>query len=86
MITSGEGGWSAWLETHSGGAGGGSTRSLPGIDGCILEPTGLELAALHAGVAYIDIRAPDNSTALLRTRLEHVSISINVNLICNAKR
>ncbi|GBP23181.1 Dorsal-ventral patterning protein Sog [Eumeta japonica] len=72
VIVSGiDGAWSSWLETH---AGGGGWRALPGQEGCILEPTGAELAAIDAGAAYLEVRAQDNATALLRTRLPQISV------------
>ncbi|XP_063825569.1 dorsal-ventral patterning protein Sog [Ostrinia nubilalis] len=62
--------WSAWLETHPGS----EARSLTGIEGCVLEPTAAELSALHDGVAFLDIRAADNDTAILRARLTQISV------------
>lgn len=71
--------WSAWLETHAGGGEG--ARPLTGIEGCVLEPTAAELTALHAGAAYFDIRASDNDTAVLRTRLPQVGLRASLFLL-----
>lgn len=63
--------WTLWLETYTGNGGG--SRILAGAEGCILEPTSGELAALHAGAAYLDMRPADNNdTQLMRTRVPQV--------------
>lgn len=73
MVVSGSAGvWSAWLEGYAGGGGG--TRPLTGVEGCVLEPTPVEMAALHAGAAYLNVRAADNVTEVLRTRIPQVHI------------
>ncbi|XP_047991830.1 dorsal-ventral patterning protein Sog-like isoform X2 [Leguminivora glycinivorella] len=72
VVTSNPGVWSAFLETHA--ASGANSRMLAGMEGCVLEPHPAELAALYAGAAYLDLRAPDNDTALLRTRLPQISV------------
>ncbi|XP_026327487.1 dorsal-ventral patterning protein Sog [Hyposmocoma kahamanoa] len=65
--------WTPWLETHTGSGGG--SRNLAGAEGCVLEPTPGELAALHAGAAYLDLRPADNNdTQLMRTRLPQISV------------
>lgn len=67
--------WTPWLETHTGG--GGASRILSGAEGCILEPTPGEMAALHAGAAYLDLRPADNNdTQLMRTRIPQVCFKI----------
>ncbi|XP_068633387.1 dorsal-ventral patterning protein Sog [Battus philenor] len=65
--------WSAWLESHAGGVK--EARPLSGVEGCVLEPTPAELAALHSGSAYLNVRAADNVTELLRTRIPQISVS-----------
>lgn len=74
LVNGGDGSWTAWLETHAAGLGGPSARALGGAEGCVLEPAGNELAALNAGTAYLDVRGPDNVTALLHTRLPQISV------------
>jgi hypothetical protein len=66
------GAWTAWLDARPGSS---EARVLVGVEGCVLEPTALELTSLHAGTAFLDIRASDNDTALLRTRLPQVNIT-----------
>lgn len=68
VVTGATSAWSSWLETHSG-----SARMLGGVEGCVLEPAPAELAALQAGTAHLNVRAPDNVTELLRTRIPQVS-------------
>ncbi|XP_014367390.2 dorsal-ventral patterning protein Sog [Papilio machaon] len=69
VVTGATGAWSSWLETHSG-----STRALGGAEGCVLEPAPAELAALQAGTAHLNVRAADNVTQLLRTRVPQISV------------
>ncbi|CAG4956546.1 unnamed protein product [Colias eurytheme] len=64
--------WSSWLEGHAIGSTG--PRALSGSEGSILEPSPSELAALHAGAAYLNIRAADNGTEFMRTRLPQISV------------
>ncbi|XP_050680807.1 dorsal-ventral patterning protein Sog [Leptidea sinapis] len=66
------GAWSTWLESHAIGNNG--PRSLPGIEGTVLEPTPAEMAALNAGASYLNIRTSENGTEFLRTRLPQISI------------
>lgn len=70
VVTSNAGMWSAFLETHA--SADVNSRMLPAMEGCILEPHPAELSSLFAGTAYLDLRAADNDTALLRTRLPQV--------------
>ncbi|XP_013164867.1 PREDICTED: dorsal-ventral patterning protein Sog [Papilio xuthus] len=69
VVTGATGAWSSWLETHSG-----SARALGGAEGCVLEPAPAELAALQAGTAHLNVRAADNVTQLLRTRVPQISV------------
>ncbi|XP_045516979.1 dorsal-ventral patterning protein Sog [Pieris brassicae] len=66
------GGWSSWLESHA--LGSSAPRALSGQEGSVLEPTPAELSALHAGAAYLNVRAAENGTEFLRTRLPQISV------------
>lgn len=64
--------WSSWwLESHAGAEGG--ARELGGEEGWVLEPTAAELVALHVGASYLELRAHDNVTVILRTRVPQVN-------------
>lgn len=61
-----------WLETHAGGED--NARELGGDEGWVLEPSAAELVAIHIGAAFLELRAQDNVTALLRTRAPQISV------------
>ncbi|KAL4715900.1 hypothetical protein ACJJTC_013200 [Scirpophaga incertulas] len=71
-VSGNAGAWSAWLDTRPGMGEG--DRVLVGVEGCVLEPTTAELTALQVGAAFLEIRAADNDTALLRARLPQISV------------
>lgn len=67
--------WSSWwLEANAGGDTG--ARELGGEEGWVLEPTAAELVALHVGAAFLELRAHDNVTVILRTRVPQVIVTI----------
>ncbi|XP_050351224.1 dorsal-ventral patterning protein Sog isoform X2 [Nymphalis io] len=73
VINGYSGSWSAWLDSHAIGG----PRPLAGAEGSVLEPSSMELTALNNGNAYLNVRASDNDTEFLRTRLPQISVPLS---------